>query len=75
MGFYEMKGFVHHLYSLEGEHYTIEDSEQDIHIVTLFYDYLVSRGCMAGNPLRELKEAAIRQLLEKLGIAEGGKNE
>jgi site-specific recombinase XerD len=71
----EMEGFVQHLYGLENAGYTAEDSKQEIWIVTLFYDYLVGRGCMVRNPAIELKDAAIRQLLEKLMEKEGGKDE
>jgi hypothetical protein len=72
MGMKEMHGFVHHLYGLEGDIYTKTDSELDINIVMLFYDFLVSQGCMASNPVRELKAAAIQQLLEELAEWEGG---
>src|SRR4030043_533718 len=54
LGFEEMHAYVHHLYSLEGESYTKTDSELEINIITLFYDFLVSQGCMAANPVREL---------------------
>jgi site-specific recombinase XerD len=72
----EIHGFVQHLYSLESAGRTKEDSEQETYIVTQFYDFLVNQGCMAVNPLRELKAAAIRQLLEKVSKAlQGGENE
>jgi site-specific recombinase XerD len=66
IGMDAMHGFVQHLYSLENAGRTKEDSEQETYIVMQFYDFLVSQGCMATNPLRELKAAAIQQLLEKV---------
>ena len=71
----EMEGFVQHLYGLEGESHTAEDSRQEIWTVTLFYDYLAGRGCMAGNPVTELKDAAIWELMEKLIKREEGRKD
>jgi len=63
----EMEGFVGYLYGLEDPDGPADQSRQEIYIVTLFYDFLAGRGCVAGNPLRELKEAAVRQLMKRLG--------
>ena len=74
IGFKEMQGLVHYLYSLEDGNYTAEDSDQEIHLVRLFYDYLVRRGCVGGNPVILLKEAALKELMgrmEKHGYRSG----
>jgi site-specific recombinase XerD len=72
----QMYGFVHYLYSLENESYTSADSHQDIYIIRLFYDYLVERGCGTENPVKKLREAAVRQLVEQLKEqVKGVKNE
>jgi hypothetical protein len=69
LGVEQMQGFVHHLYSLENEKYTPDDSREDIFIIMLFYDYLESRGCAEGNPVRELKAKAVQQLVERIKAA------
>jgi hypothetical protein len=62
----EMQHHFCYLYSLEDDSYTAQDSEQEIYILRLFYDYLAGRGCVAVNPVKALKEAARAQLLARL---------
>jgi site-specific recombinase XerD len=59
--------YVRYLYSQEDDDFTPADSARELHIVTLFYDYLLAHECLTANPMRELKALAVRQLVETLG--------
>ena len=63
----EMQRHFCYLYSLEDDSYTADDSDQEIYIIRLFYDYLIARGCAQVNPVKVLKDAAKRAAAGQAG--------
>lgn len=63
-GLTEMAGFIKFLYSRESYACTEQDIQREVYIISLFYAFLKDRGCVAVNPVVQLKRQEIKKLLQ-----------
>ena len=62
----EMNTFIGQLYTAGNPAGRQHDPHQLVHILNLFYTFLEHRGCVAVNPVEQLKQQAIAELLQNL---------
>jgi len=62
----EMNTFTGQLYTAGSPAGRQHDPHQLVHMLNLFYTFLQNRGCVAVNPVEQLKQLAIAELLQNL---------